>query len=91
MFYDFILTDLAKDFEFRFDGNLDYSEEEVWKIIEGTINGLKFLYDNGMSHESVRMDTIYLTQQDTVKVADPLLFGYKNDYVSIFRDRDRFS
>ncbi len=61
LFFDFILMDLAHDFEFRCEQQLQYKEEDFWKVAEGCINGLRYLYEKNKGHGSVRMSTVYLT------------------------------
>ena len=33
----------------------------MWKIVEGTIHGLSYLYSKGIEHSSLKLSNIYLT------------------------------
>lgn len=56
-------------------------------MIDGTINGLAYLYGNGIHHGSLRLANIYVNSQGCYKVADPPLFNYTEAYRKVYSDR----
>lgn len=60
-------------------------------MCEGSISGLSYLYNNNIEHGSLKLETIYVNQKGIIKVADPPLFSYADNYDNIFTDRDEFS
>jgi serine/threonine protein kinase len=51
---------------------------------------LAYLYSKNIDHGSLKLANIYVGHSGAVKVADPPLFNYTDNYTKIARDRDTY-
>ncbi|EAR99141.2 kinase domain protein (macronuclear) [Tetrahymena thermophila SB210] len=80
LFFDFVLMDLQTEINYRKKTNCFFKEEELWNLIEGTLQALYYFYEIKLEHQGIRADRIYVSQLGQFKIADPYLLQSSNNF-----------
>ncbi|EGR28379.1 protein kinase domain protein [Ichthyophthirius multifiliis] len=88
LFFDFIITDLEKEIKHRQKKDIYFTEEEIWNLVYGIINGMRYFSSISLPHSCLRTKHIYVSQTGQYKVADPGLFNYETSYDIVFNNRE---
>ena len=75
------LEDFLKSY-MNFKQNID--ELSIIKILNGIVNGLEYLHQQGIMHRDISLSNIMLTQEDEIKITDFGISAYihsQNNYI----------
>ena len=57
-------------------------------MFEGTLGALNYMYSINVPHNCLKASHVYIGHNSVYKIADPDLFGYSNDFNTVFNERD---
>lgn len=65
-----------------------FQESDLWSILYSCCTALHTLYTNGLSHECLTTEQIFINKEGFVKVSEPLLFGLEKNHLEAMRTKE---
>ncbi|KAL4500677.1 hypothetical protein ABPG72_003101 [Tetrahymena utriculariae] len=92
MLFDSVETDLLNTI--KKDKIQKFSEDELWFLLDSIVGVLEFMQERDLTHQSLRLDTIYINSNHKniklFKLADSQLMGYTTNYENQLMQFDKY-